>query len=169
MASRDCRNWNSNSTTVSDLPRAPNCISSAGTAGLPTLGTHGPPKRPFKGKGQTNVTGFEDLSSERLSEQVRGSETRGLSDSAIAPGIPEGRAGPATMTELSVPRLLKEIRRRLGLTQEQLAHRIGVSRRRSRTPAQGARCCPGTQPSDWNGEAKHPRPPSHEDAGRRIS
>jgi type I restriction enzyme M protein len=31
------------------------------------------------------------------------------------------------MTELSIPRLLKEIRRRLGLTQEQLAHRIGVS------------------------------------------
>jgi len=31
------------------------------------------------------------------------------------------------MTGLNIPGLLKEIRRELGLTQEQLAHRIGVS------------------------------------------
>lgn len=31
------------------------------------------------------------------------------------------------MTELNIPGLLKEIRRQLGLTQEQLAHRIRVS------------------------------------------
>lgn len=31
------------------------------------------------------------------------------------------------MTELNIPGLLKEIRRQLGLTQEQLGHRIGVS------------------------------------------
>jgi putative transcriptional regulator len=31
------------------------------------------------------------------------------------------------MTELNIPSLLKEIRRQLGMTQEQLAHQIGVS------------------------------------------
>lgn len=31
------------------------------------------------------------------------------------------------MKELNIPALLKDIRRQFGLTQEQLAHRIGVS------------------------------------------